>query len=170
MTARKTTTTPPPAAEKEDQNDTVSRRPFSDQISRDDETGLTTITFRDNTFTFPTSRSEWPTRAMQIFQRGRAGTFPDGVELMIGTDQWDRFLDIAPKIGDFWEFFPIFTEAAGLVRQDAPSRSSSAISPASQPESNATESGGQTNFRSADPSRLAATESRYTPPDIQAGG
>lgn len=75
----------------------------------------TVITFRDRKFWFPASRAKWPTRAMQAFQKRLNA---DGVEMLFGPQQWDMFNQVAPEIGDFWEFFPIFAEAAGFVKQD----------------------------------------------------
>lgn len=63
---------------------------------------VTTVEFRGEKFTFPTSRAEWPTRAHQAFQRSDNA---DGVELLLGPTQWNRLNAIAPKMRDFWEFF-----------------------------------------------------------------
>lgn len=97
------------AGEQED----VKPSPFAEFIEHDGDT--TRITFRETVFSFPRHRSDWPTRAMQVFQRGEMSTFPDGVELMLGDEQWERFNEIAPRLRDFWEFFPIFAEAVGFV-------------------------------------------------------
>ncbi|WP_349318858.1 hypothetical protein [Mycolicibacterium canariasense] len=77
------------------------------------------ITFRGRKFAIPRARAQWPTRAMQIFQRGTMERFPDAVELMLGPTQWDTFNEVAPLVGDFWEFFPILAEALGFQRVDS---------------------------------------------------
>lgn len=75
----------------------------------------TVITFRGRKFRVPASRADWPTKAMQAFQKRMHA---DGVELLLGVHQWDVLNQVAPKISDFWEFFPILAEACGFVKQD----------------------------------------------------
>lgn len=105
MTAGKTTTVP--ADTDDDNSDDVD---LSEFISHDGDD--TVITFRGVKFRFPTSRAKWPTKAMQAFQKRLNA---DGIELMLGAQQWDLFNTIAPTIADFWEFFPIF---AAATKQD----------------------------------------------------
>lgn len=77
---------------------------------------VTTITFRGESFVFPSSRGQWPTVAMQKFQQAR---WVDGVELLLGPAQWRRLNQVAPAVDDFWEFFPVFAKAAGVAKPDA---------------------------------------------------
>lgn len=85
---------------------------FDDYIDRGDD--ITTITFHGATYSFPTSRAQWPTRAMQAFQKRMNA---DGVELLLGREQWDMFNERHPTMGEFWEFFPLFARAAGFMRE-----------------------------------------------------
>lgn len=75
---------------------------------------LITVEFRGEKFTCPWSRAKWPTRAHQAFQRNND---VDGIELLLGPEQWDRLNTVAPAMEDFWEFFAAFTllANAGLV-------------------------------------------------------
>jgi hypothetical protein len=68
----------------------------------------TTITFRGEKFSFPTSQSDWPTRALQRFQ-SKANA--DGIELLLGPAQWERFNEVAPIAREFWEFWGVFLGA-----------------------------------------------------------
>lgn len=86
---------------------------FADKVSYNGD--RTVIEFRGSKFSFPTSRAQWPTRAMQAFQKRMNA---DGVEMLLGPQQWDHFNIVAPTMGDFWEFFPIFAFAAGFVKLD----------------------------------------------------
>lgn len=72
------------------------------------------VKFRGQTFTCPKSRSQWPTRAHQAFQRRNNA---DGIELLLGPQQWERLNEVGPTMADFWEFFAEFTAVAnaGLV-------------------------------------------------------
>lgn len=75
---------------------------------------LITVEFRGEKFTCPWSRAKWPTRAHQAFQRRNNA---DGIEFLLGPEQWDRLNTVAPAMEDFWEFFGAFTAVAnaGLV-------------------------------------------------------
>jgi hypothetical protein len=68
----------------------------------------TTITFRGARFSFPTSQADWPTLALQRFQRKEN---VDGVELLLGAAQWERFNEVAPAAREFWEFWGVFLGA-----------------------------------------------------------
>lgn len=72
------------------------------------------VEFRGLKFVCPKSRSKWPTRAHQAFQRRNNA---DGIEYLLGPQQWDALNQVAPTMGDFWEFFGAFTAVAnaGLV-------------------------------------------------------
>lgn len=94
--------------------DVEKKSRYADAISFVDD--QTVIEFRKTKFAFPTSRAMWPTKAFQAFQRQRHA---DGVELVLGPKQWELFNQIAPAIADFWEFLPLFAEAAGFVSLDA---------------------------------------------------
>lgn len=98
----------PEAADAPESDDNAS--PFAEFIDYGDE--RTTITFRNVKFSFPASRAKWPTRAMQAFQHDSNA---DGLELLLGAEQWDLFNEVAPLMEDFYEFIPIFAEAAGFV-------------------------------------------------------
>lgn len=86
---------------------------------------LITVEFRGEKFTCPKSRAKWPTRAHQAFQRRNNA---DGIELLLGPEQWDRLNTVAPAMEDFWEFFGAFTAVAnaGLVpdKSDKPDEDS----------------------------------------------
>lgn len=86
------------------------RSPYAEFIDYGDT--VTTITFHGAKFTFPAKRGNWPTRAVQAFQRGH---HTDGVEMLLGAQQWDRFNEVAPTLSEFWEFVPYFAEAAGFL-------------------------------------------------------
>lgn len=88
----------------------AEKSPFAEFIEYGDERN--TITFRNVKFSFPASRAKWPTRAMQAFQQQ---AHADGIELLLGPQQWDLFNEVAPLMEDFWQFLPIFAEAAGFV-------------------------------------------------------
>lgn len=66
------------------------------------EIELTTVEFRGQKFTFPKSQAYWPTRAIQSFERSHS---TDGIELLFGPDQWERFNEVAPLSGEFYEFY-----------------------------------------------------------------
>jgi hypothetical protein len=68
----------------------------------------TTITFRGERFSFPTSQADWPTIALQRFQRQQNA---DGIELLLGSEQWRRFNEVAPVAREFWEFWGVFLGA-----------------------------------------------------------
>lgn len=72
------------------------------------------VEFRGLKFVCPKSRSKWPTRAHQAFQRRNNA---DGIEYLLGPQQWDALNQVAPAMEDFWEFFGAFTAVAnaGLV-------------------------------------------------------
>lgn len=76
---------------------------------------VTTITFRGKKFTFPADRGQWPTRAMQRLQRRQN---VDAVEILFGPEQWDQLNELAPTLGEFWEFFALFADAAGFTKQN----------------------------------------------------
>lgn len=63
------------------------------------------VEFRGVTFTFPRDRDEWPTKAIQAFSRRK---YADGVEQVLGSQQWDMLNDIAPKYKEFFEFINVF--------------------------------------------------------------
>lgn len=77
-----------------------------------DDPNIASIDFRGVRFTFPANRADWPTRAMQAFQKRQNA---DGVELLFGPAQWLVFNEMFPKLADFWEFFPQFAAAAGFM-------------------------------------------------------
>jgi hypothetical protein len=87
--------------------------PPSESIERGDE--ITTITFHGTKYSFPTNRGDWPIRAVQAFQKRRNA---DGVELLLGVQQWDLFNERHPTMAEFWEFFPLFVRAAGFMREE----------------------------------------------------
>lgn len=102
----------------EDDDDQPEPSPYAQHITRGDD--VTTIEFRGVKLTFPTSRAKWRTKAMQALQQGFA-TGNDlnifkGVELFLGPQQWDALDAVAPTMGDFWEFWPIFTEATEILK------------------------------------------------------
>ncbi|MCV7255692.1 hypothetical protein H7J86_26355 [Mycobacterium hackensackense] len=107
--------TKPKDAEQSEEDDAAAEFAALDKFIKRTTT-KNTIDFRGRKFSFPRARAKWPTRAMQIFQRGVMERYPDAVELMLGAEQWDEFLDVAPLIEDFWEFFTIFARAAGFER------------------------------------------------------
>lgn len=73
---------------------------------------VTTITFRGEEFTFPADRAQWPTLAMQQLQRKLNA---DAVETLFGPEQWARLNEVAPLLGEFYEFFKLFLKAAGFT-------------------------------------------------------
>lgn len=79
-----------------------------------------TVEFRGQKFTFPKSRADWPTRAHQAFQRKNNA---DGIELLLGPQQWNQLNNVAPTMADFWEFFGVFCAVAnaGLAEDDSES-------------------------------------------------
>lgn len=76
---------------------------------------MTTVEFRGQKFTFPTSRAKWPTRAHQAFQRKNNA---DGIELLLGPKQWDQLNTIAPSMEEFWQFFGTFLAAVNPPDDD----------------------------------------------------
>jgi hypothetical protein len=66
---------------------------------------VSTIEFRNAKFTFPKLQAYWPTRAIQCFQRGSATDRMDGIELLLGPEQWARFNEVAPLAGEFHAFY-----------------------------------------------------------------
>lgn len=72
----------------------------------------TTITFRGQSFSFPNSRAQWPTMALQRFQRDDRW---DAIEILLGPEQWYRLNQVAPLSADFAEFFGIFAGAANAA-------------------------------------------------------
>lgn len=87
----------------------VEKDPLEQFITRGEE--RTVITFRDVQFHIPTDRGKWPTRAMQAFQKRFNA---DGVELVLGPQQWNLFNTLFPTLAEFREFFPIFARAGGM--------------------------------------------------------
>ena len=69
------------------------------------EIELTTVEFAGEKFTFPKLQAYWPTRAIQCFQRGGATDRMDGIELLLGPEQWARFNEVAPLAGEFHAFY-----------------------------------------------------------------
>lgn len=69
------------------------------------EIELTTVEFAGEKFTFPKLQAYWPTRAIQCFQRGSATDRMDGIELLLGPEQWARFNEVAPLAGEFHAFY-----------------------------------------------------------------
>jgi hypothetical protein len=76
--------------------------------------GLSEVEWRGEKFVFPTDQSEWPTRAMQAFSAQR---FPDGVERLLGPQQWERLNELGPAMKDFWDFVTVFAAAAGFDKE-----------------------------------------------------
>lgn len=68
---------------------------------------VTTITFHGKKFTFPVDQGQWPTQAVQRFQRRQ---YTDAVAILLGPEQWDRLTEVAPLYGEFSKFLAIFTD------------------------------------------------------------
>lgn len=96
MTAARTKTTP-----------AHKTAPAKDGVKHTADT--TTITFRGQSFSFPNSRDQWPTRSLQCFQRDDRW---DAIEILFGPEQWYRLNQVAPLAADFAEFFGAFVAAA----------------------------------------------------------
>ena len=113
-----------PAADA-DHLDHVHTKPEDDKTTTDDvpdtvavfERGevTTSITFCGTKFTFPTSQSKWPTRALQLFQRKEN---VDGIELLLGPAQWELFNTVAPLAEQFWQFWGIFLGVVNSTDDD----------------------------------------------------
>lgn len=66
-----------------------------------------TLEFRGIKFSFQRDRNEWPTKAIQAFSKRK---YADGVEQVLGVQQWELLNEIAPKYKDFFEFIEVFGE------------------------------------------------------------
>lgn len=73
--------------------------------------GVSTVEWRGETFTFPANQGDWPTKAMQSFSAQR---HPDGVERLLGPQQWELLNELGPSVNDFWDFMVVFAAAAGF--------------------------------------------------------
>lgn len=66
---------------------------------------LVEIPFRDQVFTLPRDREDWPTKAIVALQQKQYGAV---VEQLLGPGQWDVLNAIAPKYREFMEFLTVF--------------------------------------------------------------
>lgn len=85
--------------------------PQKEAESNVDEFETTSLTFRGEKFIVPMDQDDWPILAVQAFSKGLA---IDGIELLLGRLQWNRFVTKFPRKSAFSEFSDLIAEEFGF--------------------------------------------------------
>lgn len=73
-------------------------------VEVDDDRGFTAV--------IPAHQGDWPLRCAQYFSQGR---HLDAIEILLGTEQWEAYLDTEPTVNDGAHLGRRVAEAVGLV-------------------------------------------------------